>query len=370
MPKRVLITGGAGFIGCKLLDVIADHYEVTVIDSLDPQVHGSRADFSYSGVKFFKGNICSDLTSLLSSEKPFNAVVHLAAQTGTAQSMQNVVDYYDQNVLGSIKLLEFLKAHSPGLRVFLFASSRSIYGEGAYNCKECEYTFTGMRHECDLADGFFGVKCPVCHGQSESVPTPETASLNAVSHYANTKLAVEGAVRLFGAQTSARIVNARLQNVFGPGQSLNNPYTGILGMFYSLAKGSRDLSVYENGEIHRDFISVYDVVEVLANALENDLITNEINVGSGRAISLKYVATSVAAYFSADLKVENVNRYRLGDVRSASADITRLLECIPSFSPRDFNVELTRYLEWADAQSPLDLGLLESVIDKDAKGEH
>ncbi|OBI49041.1 NAD(P)-dependent oxidoreductase [Mycobacterium sp. E796] len=319
----MLITGGAGFIGSALARrLVAAGYDVAVMDVLHPQVHGERPAVDLPpSVRLFTGDVthAPDCDAVLRLCRPSH-VVHLAAETGTAQSLSEATRHGSVNVVGTTQLLDALSrsAHVPDQLVL--ASSRAVYGEGAWQYG-AEIFYPPPRSHAQLAAGSWDPQGPAGEpavplasraGRTEPRPT---------NIYAATKLAQEHVLTAWTAAHDTRLSVLRLQNVYGPGQSLTNSYTGIVALFARLARAQQALEVYEDGRIVRDFVYIDDVVEALFAAIENPADRSRcIDVGSGVPTTIHDLARKIAALCDAP-EPTVVGKFRDGDVRAAKCDI-------------------------------------------------
>jgi dTDP-L-rhamnose 4-epimerase len=351
----VLVTGGAGFIGSHLVPKLRlSGRRVRVLDPLSSQVHGaipSGLEWLHEpGVEFMRGSVTNrgDLDRALAD---VNVVVHLAAETGTGQSMYEMGHYNQVNSQGTALLMEALTQRPKGsVRRVVLSSSRSIYGEGAYRCPDCGLSpvYPVGRVENDLARGRWDPACPRCTSVMIAILTTEDAPARPASIYAATKLAQEDLVRI--ATTTNGIDHAilRLQNVYGEGQSLKNPYTGILSIFSTRIRRGIVLPLFEDGEESRDFVHVDDVTDAMLRAVAAPaLVGATMNVGSGRMTSVKEMAIALCRAFAVEPKVTITGEYRLGDIRHNGADVSRLrdhLGFVPSISLAE---GLGRFATWA-----------------------
>ncbi len=318
MAPTCLITGGAGFIGCALSGALADRYErVVAFDNLHPQVHATRSRPAAldDRVELVVGDVTrkADWASLLSGFAP-SVVVHLAAETGTAQSLTESSRHGLVNVVGTTRMLDALALGPPPERIVL-ASSRAVYGEGAWLDAAGVVVYPGQRSHAMLSRGewdFPGLT-PLTAAGSRVEPRPSSV-------YAATKLAQEHLIRAWGLAIGVRAVVLRLQNVYGVGQSPTNPYTGILPLFIRLAAAGKAIPVYEDGQIMRDFVHVSDVAAALVAAMSTDADPSWIlDVGSGEPVTISAVAGMIAARYEAP-SPEVTGQFRDGDVRYACAD--------------------------------------------------
>ncbi|NEQ48942.1 MAG: NAD-dependent epimerase/dehydratase family protein [Leptolyngbya sp. SIO3F4] len=340
---RFLITGGAGFIGSRVTRRLAQSTsnQIWVLDNLHPQVHGVDAsvpDFPDS-VVFLKGDVCDRATveKLVIDAQP-NVVIHMAAETGTGQSMDEIYRYCDVNVSGTAILLEALKLAQPSR--FILMSSRALYGEGAYwSEQEDTLVVPPPRTKVDMEAGRFIPILPEA-GVLEPVSTPETIAPSPSSVYASTKLMQEYLVQQAGAATDWSATFLRFQNVYGPGQSLKNPYTGVLSIFSSQILAGQRLNIYEDGQIVRDFVFVDDVVRAIIKACECSVPHGTvINIGSGQPTSILEAAQMLLQLYGKSVDAyEITGDFRMGDIRYAVADIQKareLLDWQPQMMPEE-----------------------------------
>ncbi len=353
MPEHVLITGGAGFIGTRLAARFAqDGHSVTVLDSLIPQVHGddpantSPLLQSLTGIAtVIEGTVTSseDLRRALAGA---TIVVHLAAETGTGQSMYEIDRYVEANVGGTAKLLDILANEENAVRRIVIASSRSIYGEGSYRTEDGRLVYPSHRADADMAAGDFDVHHPG-EGALELVPTDEHAKLHPSSVYGITKQMQESLVMTVAPTLGKEGVSVRYQNVYGPGQSLKNPYTGILSIFSTLIRQGKDINIFEDGEESRDFVYIDDVVEATYLAATDPRAAGEtFNVGSGVATTVNEVVAALFAAFDREVPTRVSGNYRLGDIRHNVAD-TRHLQEVLGFRPQtEFRDGVAAFVDW------------------------
>lgn len=363
--KKILVTGGAGFIGSHLVPrLVALGYEVRILDNLSPQVHGSEPVglgwMDSSAIEFLRG----DVTRKPDWERALagvDAVYHLAAETGTGQSMYQISHYTDVNVLGTAHLFDVLaNAQGHSVQRVMLASSRSVYGEGAYKCPACA---DGRRHcpparpRAQLDEQQWEPACPVCATQMTAVATEEEDSVRPGSIYAASKYAQEDLVRVGCESLGIGYATLRLQNVYGEGQSLKNPYTGILSIFSTRLRRGLPLPLFEDGMESRDFVHVSDVVEAFVRCLTREHPANTVmNVGSGKATSVAEVAAALGRALGIEGRVEVTGEFRLGDIRHNYASVARLRDVL-GFSP-ELSLEqgLLRFCHWVHAQElPPDL---------------
>ena len=348
---NVLVTGGAGFIGRHLVKtLLRAGYSVRVLDTLSEQIHGPGAPLpqDLAGAEFVHGDV-RDADCLACALVGVNAVVHLAAETGVGQSMYEVERYVDANARGTACLLQALVGSPHPVRVVL-ASSRAVYGEGLYRCRRCGDVSPPPRHASALQRGAWDPLCPVCGGAIDPLPTHEAAGTEPGSVYAATKLAQEQLCRILGNAYAMSWVILRYFNVYGPEQSLTNPYTGILSTFHARAAHGYAIEVYEDGRESRDFVFIDDVVEATCRALRH---TEEqphglvLNVGSGIPVSIMELARTLVRIGGWDVPVHVTGGYRVGDVRHVFADTQRAKRMLGFAAATPLDEGLRRWLAWA-----------------------
>lgn len=328
MARVVLITGGAGFIGSHLAETLFDlGYKVRVIDSLSAQVHGGNANlptYLKEKVEFVQGDILNKAL-VLEAVSGVHAVIHLAAETGVGQSMYQITRYTDINVKGSAVLLESIIQSKKRPSKILVASSRAVYGEGKYWCRRCGVIYPTQRREAELARKQWQINCPKCGLRIEPKPTDEGATLRPTSIYAATKHAQEQIFSIVSEAYAIPTVILRYFNVYGPRQSLGNPYTGILSIFSSRILNGNPPLIYEDGLESRDFVHVNDAVQATILALEKGEANNEVfNVGGGGRVTLLEIANLLVKQLGSPLKPLIAGKYRVGDVRHCFADIGKI----------------------------------------------
>jgi dTDP-L-rhamnose 4-epimerase len=373
--KNILITGGAGFIGSNLaLKFIKEGFSVTVLDNLSPQIHGEKGTDSplfksiEGKVKFMHGSVtCKE--DLLKSIENQNIIVHLAAETGTGQSMYEIQKYTDVNISGTALLLDILTNEKHSVQKILIASSRAIYGEGKYICTEHGAVYPVSRSEKDMKTGDFNVKCPICGKNAECVATSEDSKIHPTSVYGISKQVQEQMTLLVGKSIGIPAVSLRYQNVYGPGQSLSNPYTGILSIFSTRIKNNNDIIVFEDGTESRDFVYINDAVDATFEAAVNENADNEIfNVGTGVSVDVMTVAQVLKEKYNSKINIKVSGNFRLGDIRHNFADISKIQKRL-NFTPKtDFRTGIEKFTEWVESQEILKDNYEESIQEMKAKG--
>ena len=346
----VLVTGGAGYIGSHLVDaLVAGGYDVVVLDSLVPQVHRSGAWPSYANptARYVRGDV-RDRGVLQPLVLESDAVVHFAAAVSVGQSMYEVDRYVDVNTRGTALLLDILVNQRHRVRKVIVASSIGVYGEGAYECSSCGPQAPRLRTAEQLAARQWEQRCPGCGAELRSVPTPESKPLYRDSIYSMTKYHQEEMVLLIGKTYGIPAVAPRFFNVYGPRQSLSNPYAGVAAIFLSRLLNDKPPVVFEDGGQLRDFVSIHDVVRCLVLMLEKpgaDFLP--VNVGSGRTVTILEIARTLASLLGTSIEPHITQRGRTFDIRHNTADITLARERL-GYSPRvSLEEGMAELIEWA-----------------------
>jgi dTDP-L-rhamnose 4-epimerase len=364
--SHILITGGAGFIGVHLTRLaLGAGHSVTILDNLSAQVHDSSVPFEPpAGATFVRGDVTvrEDLTKCL---KDVDTVVHLAAETGTGQSMYEIERYYRVNVQGTALLFDILANAGHSVRNIILASSRSVYGEGAYLCRKCSpegaRRFPKSRSPEQLAAHQWTSACPTCAASLEPTATREDDPVAPASIYAATKLAQEDLVRVGSTSLGLSHTILRFQNVFGEGQSLSNPYTGILSIFSTKIRLGLPLPIFEDGEETRDFVHVDDVAAAVLRCVESPVRHGvTLNVGSGEPTSVIEVTRLLSRVMGSGIEPHVTGQYRIGDIRHNFADIAEL-ERATGLRPTISLAEgMRRFCAWVTTQ-PIPQDLLEKA---------
>lgn len=373
--KNVLITGGAGFIGSNLaLKLIEKGYQVTVLDNLSPQIHGDNPTETsplYLSIKdkvrFIQGTVTSkeDWEKALEGQ---DAIVHYAAETGTGQSMYEVEKYVDVNINGTALMLNLLVNGSYNIKKVVVASSRSIYGEGKYISKELGAVYPTQRESIHMDQGDFEVKYPNSSALT-LVGTDEESKIHPSSVYGITKQNQEQMVLTVCPTVGIAGVAFRYQNVYGPGQSLKNPYTGILSIFSTQIKNGNNINIFEDGLESRDFVYIDDVVDATILGLEKEEANNQVfNVGTGVATNVLTVANELVKNYGIDVSINVSGNYRLGDIRHNYADLTKINRLL-GFNPKvSFEAGLKNFAEWVNTQEVQEDKYQKSIDEMKTKG--
>ena len=352
---NVLITGGAGFIGMHTARALhAAGHQVRILDILDAQIHGDDASFPAalsSIADCLRGDVCdvADCTRVLDG---IECVFHFASRTGVGQSMYDMRDYVATNVLGTAALIEAIVKSRMVLKRVVLSSSRAVYGEGLFKCVEHGVFHPSSRDPRAMQAGDFAMHCPHCRAEMSAVPTSPDCPAEPLSVYALTKKQQEDyclyAVRTFGIP----LVILRYFNVYGSMQSLRNPYTGVVSIFYSLLREGRALSLYEKGLPVRDFVHVSDVVRANLLAMNEKLAAGSIfNVGTGVAATIGDIANAQARAMGVDAVLEDCGEYRVGDVFGCYADLSHSRQVLAYAPEVDLATGMREFVAWADGQA-------------------
>jgi dTDP-L-rhamnose 4-epimerase len=321
---KVLVTGGAGFIGSHLVEaLLGAGHEVRIVDSLDPQAHGEDPQWPdyLEGAELINADVTvPDVWS--KALDGVTHVVHFAAAVGLAQSMYEIDYYVRANVMGTAHLLQELSTRKYPIDKLLVASSMSIYGEGLYRCGKCGFEGTNSRRSADLEDGRWEMPCPECNADMKPIPTPETKTLQPSFVYSITKRDQEEMCLSVGRAYEIPTVALRFFSVYGPRQALSNPYTGVAAIFASRLLSGAPPLIFEDGEQTRDFIHVRDVVDACMKSLfTRDVADVALNIGTGKAVTISQVAAVIQkALGGPDSQV--LGTYRHGDIRHCYPDVT------------------------------------------------
>lgn len=344
-----VVTGGAGFIGTATSAALAETFgRVVAVDNLHPQVHDRRVRPAALDprVELMLADVTEAATwdELLSTTRP-DVIVHLAAETGTGQSLSESTRHASVNVVGTTQMLDALMRHDALPSRIVLTSSRAVYGEGAWRTDDGAVVYPPQRTRASLEGGQWDVPGaePLPMSAATTFPAP-------VSVYGATKLAQENILRAWANSLGVAPVVVRLQNVYGPGQSLANPYTGIMSLFCRMAKAGRSIPLYEDGKVRRDFVLIDDVARAVhAAATMARPPVGTVDIGSGEHQTIARAAELIAEYYGAP-QPHVTGEFREGDVRHAWADVTVAAEALgwlPEYSLRD---GITALATWIDAQ--------------------
>ena len=353
MTRVCIVTGGAGFIGCAISAGLAAKFDrVIAVDMLHPQVHAlpQRPAALAAGVELIHADITYPDTwnALLASTTP-DTVVHLAAETGTGQSLTESARHTHTNVTGTAVMLDAFVRGGVAPRRIVLSSSRAVYGEGAWRADtDGHITYPGARTPGQLSAAQWDFTGLTAMPSEASVTRPAPVSV-----YGATKLAQEHVLTAWAGAYGVELAILRLQNVYGPGQSLTNAYTGIVTLFCRLARSGQSIPLYEDGRIIRDFVLINDVADALLAAIDLDVaIPVAVDIGTGRASSIAELAQTIAAHYDAP-SPHVCGRFRLGDVRYAACKV-QAADVLLGWSARTNIAEgLVQLAEWIESHSEL-----------------
>ncbi|OEE57325.1 epimerase [Enterovibrio norvegicus] len=354
---KVLITGGAGFIGSNVVNKLYSlNHEVVVIDNLSKQIHGEVPEDSvlYKSI----ADKCEFHKEAVENIKDWHryldgvdVIVNLAAETGTGQSMYQIAKYTEINSLSTASMLEHLVTHPNNVKKVIIASSRSIYGEGEYFCEEHGRVFPKDRTVDNLNSGFFELTCPICGDNISPIGTTELAAINPQSIYAITKLNQEQLTLVACNSIGVDAIALRFQNVYGPGQSLSNPYTGILSIFSGRMLEGKDINIFEDGLESRDFVYIDDVVDsVLLAMTAGKGVNGSFNIGSGCPTTVLQVVDLLAKMYKLDPNYKVSGNYRIGDIRHNFADLSKASESLGFYPKVDLATGIEKFADWVLSQ--------------------
>ncbi|PTS95990.1 epimerase [Pedobacter sp. HMWF019] len=376
VTKNVLITGGAGFIGSNLsLKLIEKGYNITVLDNLSKQIHGENPVETSplylcikDKVNFIHGTVTSVDDWKKAIEKQ-DVIVHYAAETGTGQSMYEIQKYVDININGTAIMLDLLANFPHQVKKVVIASSRSIYGEGKYKSPELGIVYPKHRIAAAMDNGNFEVQFEGSNSDLELLPTDEESKIHPSSVYGITKQNQEQMIMTVCPTIGIAAVAFRYQNVYGPGQSLSNPYTGILSIFSTRIRNGNAINIFEDGKESRDFVYIDDVVDATILGIEQENANGEIfNVGSGIATDVLTVANTLIKQYGIDVPVTVSGNYRLGDIRHNYADLTKIENKL-GFKPKfSFDAGVKNFAKWVLQQAVTEDKYAKSIEEMKAKG--
>lgn len=372
---NILITGGAGFIGSNLaLKLIEKGHNITILDNLSPQIHGENALVTsplyqsiVQKVNFLNGTVTSrsDWTQAIQNQ---DIIVHLAAETGTGQSMYCIEKYVEVNIQGTAIMLDILANQAHSVKKVVVASSRSIYGEGKYFHPDHGAVYPNARLEKDMKAGYFEPKFQDDQ-PLQLMATDELSKIHPSSVYGITKQNQEQMIMTVCPTLGIAPVAFRYQNVYGPGQSLKNPYTGILSIFSTQIRNGNSLNIFEDGKESRDFVYIDDVVSATVLGIEKGEADNQVfNVGTGHQTDVLTVASELMKNYKIDVPITISGQYRLGDIRHNFADMTKIKKIL-GFEPRiSFEQGVASFSKWVLGQAIEEDNLNKSLNEMKDKG--
>lgn len=355
--ENILISGGAGFIGSNLaLKLVSLGHNVSVLDNLSPQIHTNSKENSqlYQSIKGKVTFINGDVRNRKDWQKAIansTVIVHLAAETGTGQSMYQIEKYVQVNCGGTAIMLDVLANEKHTVKKVVVASSRAIYGEGKYHCESHGEVYPDEREDTQMSNGQFEPLCSICKQPLSMLATDEDSKIHPSSIYGITKSDQEQMILVACKSLGISAIALRYQNVYGPGQSLSNPYTGILSIFSTRILNNNPINIFEDGKESRDFVFIDDVVSATVLAIQdNKLKSCSLNVGSGVSTTVQTVADSLKKLYQSDVDINVSGNYRLGDIRHNKADISKIKKLL-GFSPKvSFEDGLKQFVDWVKNQ--------------------
>lgn len=354
--KHILITGGAGFIGSFLTDeLIKKGYRVRILDNLEPQVHGKKKpSYLNSKAEFIKGDV-TNYNVFKKALKGIDIVYHLAARVGVGQSNYEIKNYSDVNIGGMANLWDIIVNEKLPIKKIIMTASMTSYGEGDCKCKKCGIVQPTLRPLTQMKKKDWNLYCPNCNRLVVSIPTKERSEFNNNSIYALTKNVQESMMMLLGKMYQIPVISLRCFNVYGPRQSLSNPYTGVSAIFISRFKNDNQPIVYEDGMQSRDFISVHDVVDALILVMKNKKADYAIfNMGSGTPIPIKEIAQTIAKLLKKNIEPKVNEGFRINDIRHCYADISKIKKYL-NWQPKvTLEQGLKELIAWSENEKAID----------------
>ncbi len=358
MSEKILITGGAGFIGSFLVDeFLAAGYEVRIMDNLDPQVHGPSADwpdYLDRRAELFRGDVRSrdDWERALAG---VDYLSHHAAAVGVGQSMYQIERYMDTNTRATALMLDVLAGGDYPLKKIMVASSMSIYGEGAYGCPDHGLVFPRIRVQEQLAARDWELHCPRCGKFCGPLPTDEDKPLHPTSFYAVSKRDQEELVLIYGQAYKVPAVALRYFNVYGPRQALSNPYTGVAAIFSGRLLNRNPPLIYEDGLQSRDFIHVKDIARANLAVLQSEAADGQVfNVGTGRSLTVLEMAKALAEHLGLELEPEILAKFREGDIRHCFGNVSKIKDRLGFTARTTFEQGIPELVAWVREQQAED----------------
>ncbi len=355
MAKKVLITGGAGFIGSHLVDKLIQErkYEVTVLDILEEQVHLNNdkpPDYLNKEAKFLQGSV-TNYNKLEELIEENDILIHLAAIVGVAQSMYQIKKYVDNNILGLANILDKLANKDHNIEKFVIASSNTVYGEGKSRCSKCGILNPNLRSNIQLKKKDWEIYCPNCGIKAQAILTDEKSPFNSSSVYALSKQIQEEMGLLIGNTYGIKTAILRFFLVYGSRQALSNPYTGVCSIFSARLLHGKPPIIFEDGKQSRDFINVGDVCQAILLSIEKNAANGEIfNVGTGLPITIKEVAEIITEKINPKLKPIYNQQYRIGDIRHCVADISKIKNKLGYKTSKTFKEGIDELIDWVKTQ--------------------
>ncbi|MFX0104103.1 MAG: NAD-dependent epimerase/dehydratase family protein [Candidatus Hodarchaeota archaeon] len=355
MTKKVLVTGGAGFIGSHLVDMLIEQkgHEVSIIDTLEEQVHGkgdNPPDYLNKNANFLRGSV-TEYKKLEDLVIENDVVFHLAAIVGVGQSMYQIKRYIDNNIIGLANLLDILVNSSHNVKKVVIASSNTIYGESKSHCKTCGVIFPELRSLEQLKRKDWEINCPKCGSKVKPLLSDENSRTNPSSIYAFSKLAQEKMGLMIGKTYGINTTILRFFLVYGKRQALSNPYTGVCGIFITRTLYGNPPIIFEDGNQSRDFVNIKDVCQALILGMDKNAANGEIfNVGTGISTTIREVAEIITEKINPKLKPVYDQQFRIGDIRHSVADISKIKRRLGYSPTLTFKEGIIDLIDWIKAQ--------------------
>jgi dTDP-L-rhamnose 4-epimerase len=350
--RRALVTGGAGLIGSHIVDLlIREGWSVRILDNLEPQTHKfGKPAWVNQQAEFRQGNV-QDYDTILSAMTDIDVIFHEAAYGGY---MPEMAKYVLVNSFGTAQMLEIIRDHKLPIRKVIVASSQAVYSEGAARCEVHGHVVPLLRSAEQLRSGDFEVHCPQCGRPTTSIPTPEGTPGGGETVYALTKVDQERLVLLWGKQTGIPTVALRYSCTYGPRQSLFNPYTGVIAIFCTRLLNGQPPVMYEDGGQTRDLCFVEDIARANLLAATTDQLDGfPVNVGSGRATSVRDLASIIANQLGLNIAPVARGEFRPGEIRSLISDISRIRTV--GYEPQvSLEEGIGRYIAWIKTQGAVE----------------
>lgn len=376
--KDILITGGSGFIGSEIVKQLNNMggWNIIVLDSMTEQIHGRnwQKSYLYQEIKdkcsFVKGSV-TDINTVLPLVGNVEYIIHLAAETGTGQSMYQINQYNEINIMGISNILQAISSlgKASNVKKIILSSSRSVYGEGSYNCPDCGVVYPDSRTREHMLSRDFNMYCPVCGKKLDLIKTAEDSAIKPSSLYAFTKYAQEMMLRTMCPVLGVEYTIFRFQNVYGAGQSLKNPYTGILSIFSSLMLENKEINVFEDGLESRDFINVVDIASGVISSLDNEESNGRIiNLGSGVGTSVIEITKILKKIYKSGSDIRISGDFRLGDIAHNVADISKAEEILEFKQTVSLEDGLAQFCNWVKGQEHDNSGYERSLDEMEKAG--
>ena len=376
--KNVLITGGCGFIGSEIVKQLytTGEWNITVLDSMIEQIHGKNWEDSYlykqveDKCNFVKVSV-KDIDAIIKLVADAEYIIHLAAETGTGQSMYQINQYNETNVMGTSNILQSISSLGKESKVkkIILSSSRAVYGEGRYDCSTCGIVYPNNRKKEHMLDGDFNTYCPTCDEKLTLVKTTEDSVIKPSSLYAFTKYTQEIMLHTMCPALGVDYTILRFQNVYGVGQSLKNPYTGILSIFSSLMLENKAINVFEDGLESRDFINVIDIASGVIASLDNEKSNGEtINLGSGVGTSVIEITEILKKVYKSESKINITGDFRIGDIAHNVADISKAENILGFKKTITLEDGLIQFCNWVQEQEHDNSGYEKSLSEMEKVG--